>query len=451
MNRRSSNLSLFLGQFALSLMNVVFMYVLGSTTSKCSFQFFGVNEFYFNVAQVLFLVWNSINDPIFGYVQDVAGAAWMKNRSKIFMYVGPLMSASFLILWFPWREQSGSPPWVEGLHLIFALCVAVAWGALFVESTLDHGRRVNALKYSQLAILLSVNIIMITEKLSHSLDDFKTFQTICVVVSLLTCGCFLATGRLSRKKDREALLDERPEDGEAHGWRAMFRLTAELLRAKDFQRIILTNFIHTCRSVAHLNFASISTDLLIPQKLLPKGSWQISLFFAACTLIPQLLLISNEKLLLRQGAYRVMMFAFLFSGMSAGLYVLSWSPLVILFFMLVDSILVHSISPLFNVLLAEVIEDDFNRNARNKRMSSLIFSLNAFVMKPATSIAPIVIVFFLNRSGYELYQKDKMRTEALSRCMNRIIFAIPGILAGLQFLVFRRYSLRNNRQPAMPL
>ncbi|KAI6179717.1 hypothetical protein M3Y98_00640500 [Aphelenchoides besseyi] len=432
---RRSNLALFSGQFALSLMNVLFMFYY----VKVFLQVFQVNEKWFNIAQVLFMFWNAINDPIFGYIQDVGGAKWMRNRSKIFTYIGPLMSISFLILWFPWRKNTSSAPYVEGLHLIFGLfvydaffsCIGVAWGALYTESTLEHGRRVNALKYSQLAILLSVNIIMITEKVSHSLDDFKSFQYVCVVVAIVTLVCFLVSGRLgaSVQRGREPLLEERERASEdEHGWRVMLKLTKELLRAKDFQRIMCTNFIHTCRTVSHLNFASIATDLLIPQRLLPKGSWQISLFFAACTLAPQILVITNERLLVRQGAYRVMMFAFMFSIMSSGLYVLSWSPLVILFFMFVDSILVHSISPLFNILLAEFVEDDLNRNARSKRMSSLIFSLNALLIKPATSIAPIVIVFFLNRSGYEIYQKDKLRSETLSRCMARIIFLIPAFL-----------------------
>jgi len=36
-----------------------------------------------------------------------------------------------------------------------------------------------------------------------------------------------------------------------------------------------------------MNFASIATDILIPQSILPKGSLQLSAFFAACTVIPQ--------------------------------------------------------------------------------------------------------------------------------------------------------------------
>jgi len=90
------------------------------------------------------------------------------------------------------------------------------------------------------------------------------------------------------------------------------------------------------------------------------------------------------------------------------------------------SITVHSTSPLFNILLSEVIEEDKIRYSRKfvykfntkiifvfyKRnpISSLIFSLNALIVKPAISIAPVIIVFLLNRNGYALYQKEQIRS-----------------------------------------
>lgn len=171
--RHRTNLALFAGQFALSLMQVMFMFYY----VKVFLNVFHVNEKWFNIAQFLFMIWNAVNDPLFGYIQDLSGS-WMKDRSKVFTFCGPLMSISFLSLWFRWSRSDTSPAYVEGLHLIFALfiydaaysCVGVAWGALFTESTCEHSRRVKALKYSQLAILLSVNLIVITEKYSHSMD-----------------------------------------------------------------------------------------------------------------------------------------------------------------------------------------------------------------------------------------------------------------------------------------
>lgn len=144
----------------------------------------------------------------------------------------------------------------------------------------------------------------------------------------------------------------------------MIILTKELIGSKDFQRIVGTNFIHSCRSTAHLNFASIATDLVIPQSVLAKGSWQLSAFFAVSTLLPQILVILNEKLIVRHGAYRIIMLSFVCSIISSGMYILSWSPYVLIFFMIIDSITVHSMAPLFNIFLAEFTEDDAIRNSR---------------------------------------------------------------------------------------
>lgn len=116
MSRRRSDLALFTGQFGLSLMQVLFMFYY----VKVFLNVFKVNVFWFNIAQVFFLIWNAINDPLFGYIQDISGT-WMKDRTKVFAFFGPMMALSFLVLWFPWDRSGRGPPYVEGLHLIVAL------------------------------------------------------------------------------------------------------------------------------------------------------------------------------------------------------------------------------------------------------------------------------------------------------------------------------------------
>lgn len=98
---------------------------------------------------------------------------------------------------------------------------------------------------------------------------------------------------------------------------------------------------------------------------MPKGSWRLSAFFAVCTLLPQVLVISNERLLVRMGAYRTLVFSLQLSMIASPiLYVLSASPYSIILFMVLDSVLAHSTSPLFNILFSEFIEDDTVRNSR---------------------------------------------------------------------------------------
>ncbi|KAF7624673.1 hypothetical protein Mgra_00010056 [Meloidogyne graminicola] len=449
-NDYSYVLAIFLGNFGLGLLHTAFNFYYVKPSIL-------VNEYWFNLAQILFLIWNAINDPLFGYLQDVSGT-WMQNRSRIFTYFGPFFVISFLITWFPWHH-SNSPPYVEGLHLIVSLffydaffsCIGVAWSALYSDTTRDHRKRfISGIKYAQLASLCSVNVITITEKVSHSLENFEAFQFVCIVLSLISLVCLFMTGRMTNLNNTadlsEILISEKTEHTDNNtdytsndlNWFEIYALTKHLNLRKFYYRRIFNTL-----STAHMNFAAIATDILIPQTILPKGSLQLSAFFAACTLLPQILIIGNDKLLLRNGAYKVYFYGIIASVISASLYMFSSSAYVVILFMLIDSITVHATSPLFNILLSEVIEDDKTRNSRRNPMSSLIFSLNALITKPAISIAPVIIVYLLNRNGYVLYQKEQIRTEELRLCMERIIFATPLLLGSLEFWIFRHYSLRH--------
>ncbi|TKR93338.1 hypothetical protein L596_007813 [Steinernema carpocapsae] len=442
---RSANAALCTGQFALSLMQVVFMFYY----VKVFLNVFKLNQWWFNVAQALFMVWNAINDPIFGYIQD-ASKSWMNDKRKVFTYFGPLMALSFTFLWIPFDREGGGA--LEGVHLILGLflydaffsCVGVAWSALFAESR----DRVKAMKYSQFAILISINILPIAEKVSHSLDNYFAFQVLGAIVAIIGGFCLFLVGTYKDKKKPllpERLLEEQEQSTVDYSFKGLLTVTGEILCARDFQCLVAINFIHTCRSVAHLNFASIATEILVPQEILPKGSLQMSAFYAVCTLVPQLIVILSGDVVNRQGPFRMMMFSFVTSVLSAlGLYFLSTDPYVIMLFMFIDSVTVHSAGPLFNVLLSDFIDDDAKRNNRKTPLSSLIFSINALVVKPAQSIAPVVVVSILNMNDYEGYKLDYKSTESLYNCMKTIIYSTPFFLGAAQWILFRRYTLRHN-------
>lgn len=59
------NEALFCGQLALSGMHTFFMFYY----VKVFLHIFNVDELWFGVAQAFFLLWNAVNDPLFGYAQ----------------------------------------------------------------------------------------------------------------------------------------------------------------------------------------------------------------------------------------------------------------------------------------------------------------------------------------------------------------------------------------------
>uniref|UniRef100_A0AC35U0D1 Transmembrane protein 180-like n=1 Tax=Rhabditophanes sp. KR3021 TaxID=114890 RepID=A0AC35U0D1_9BILA len=449
----SRNGALFCGQFALSLMQTIFMFYY----VKVFLNIYHISEYWFNLAQILYMFWNAVNDPLFGYLQDF-GRPWMRNRNWMFLLFGPFLVLSFVSLWFPWGvDPNNSMP--QGLHLICSLflydafysCLSVAWGAMFAETSKDHKKRVQAMKYSQLAILLSVSSIGITEKLSKNLVSFHIFQYITVLIAILASIFLYFTGKSRNTSMTKYKLEGEdslcPEKEPEMGFKQMFTLTRQIFGSSNFRAIALTSFLHTCRSVAHLNFASIALDLLIPKTIFPNGSWKRSFFMTLSALGPQIIIIVSEKLIVRFGTSRSMIFSFKISILSSLLYFFRTSPTMILTFMLIDSVTVHSFAPLFNILLSEFIAEDANNHSRSKYLSSFVFSINSFIIKPAQSLAPILIVTYLNGSGYQDYLKKTIAPSSIhfteiSQSMANILFIIPLVVGTIQYLVFRKYQVQ---------
>lgn len=456
---RDPMVALAAGQFGLSLMQTLFMFYY----VKVYLNVFKISEAYFAIAQALFLVWNAINDPLFGYLQD-SSTSWLSNRRAVMRRLAPAMAISFIIMW-QWM------PYEQGIHLSVSLffydaffsAIGVAWSAMFAEVEGGVVGRASAMKHSQLAILLSVNVIPIAEKISGSLDNFFSFQVMTIVVAVLGVLCmfhcsdpyFSKTESLpttaSKRDDERNLLSNEEKSEIKDQSELSITSVKQLLVRRDFLAILFVNFIHNARSVMHLNFASITTELLIPSSILPKGSVSLAIFYAACTLAPQIIAILSEGIVVRMGAHSLAQVSFLATVIASSLlYLVGSSPYMVMLYMFVDSVAVHSTAPLFNILISEFIEDDHRRHERNKPLSSLVFGVNALFVKPAQSIAPLAVVHYLNSYGYEAYKSSHSSSGDLEEATRFMLFFPPLLLAAAQWIAFRSYSLaERNRRTTM--
>ncbi|KAK6107160.1 MFS/sugar transport family protein [Brugia pahangi] len=440
------------GQLAMSLMQTFFMFYY----VKIFLNIYKIDQFWFGMAQMLFAIWNAINDPLFGYAQDVS-TTWFHCRTKVISILGPCLSISFLLLWFPWNSMDGSSPsYIVGCHLVFGLlfydtfysCVNVAWSALFAETTCNKSERILALKFSQFAILLSVNIVPITEKLTNGLNDFRIFQCISIFIAVLAVFCFKITGSLhyQNKLLHEDLSSSVTlmQDESKEKFLNAFKITKQILTRRDFRAITITYFLHTCRSTAHLNFAAVATEIFIPQQVMVKGSWKMTLFYAACTLTPQLFVILSGKIIIRIGVASVIMKSFI-ASIIASVLLLTYGysrPYLIILFMFFDSISVHSIAPLYQVLLADYVDEDMVFFSRQKPISTIIYSLAALLVRPAQSIAPFIIVMILTHFGYKEYQTSNLPSVQLIDGMFYVVCLTTLIISAAQLLIFYPFTLK---------
>ncbi|KAI1883902.1 hypothetical protein AGOR_G00220870 [Albula goreensis] len=420
-----------------------------------------ISEPAFHQAQVIYMVWNAVNDPLFGYLQDNSRVACCAHRRLSILYGAPFYALAFLLPWFPWHAYVAGD-WLSGLHLVVALCafdgmltfVLLAQCALFAEISGQHQSRLRLVFYSQVASLAGSSSVLFCGLLSHNMDDFATFQGVTVAVATLACCCMAYTGLHSESRFDAKATEPAPDP--AHGpappmlsLSAVLSLTLQILAQRDFQLFVLMNFFQVFMVAFCNNFTLIFADHLIPPDVLP--SYARSLMYGAGFICPQLLVLSSQTLLKQVGYYRLILQGFYLEvGAAALMLVLGPQHHYILaLYLTTVMVLVQASFSLFNLPLADIIDSDLHTHKRRSPLSSMVFGTNALFTKPAQSLAPMLVVSILNQFGYEKLKEasaaaDPSSLQALHSAMFSLVCLVPLCVAAVQILAWRPFSIQDS-------
>ncbi|XP_040919173.1 transmembrane protein 180 [Toxotes jaculatrix] len=422
-----------------------------------------ISEGAFHQSQVVYMVWNAVNDPLFGYLQDNSRVPCCSQRHLSILYGAPLYSLAFLLAWFPWRSYAPGD-WMSGLHLTVALCafdgmltfVLLAQCALFAEISSHHQSRLRLVKYSQVASLIGSSSVLFCGMLSRNMEDFTAFQAFTVLIAILSCGCMLYTGfhsesRFDSKESESDSLEcvDQTSHQSAFSFSMLRTLTWQILTNKDFQLFVLMNFFQVFMLAFFNNFTMIFAEHLIPPDVLP--SLAQSIMYGAGFICPQLLVLSCQSLLHGLGYYRVILFTFYMeAGMAAIMLVLGSQHYYILaFFLTINMVIIQAAFSLFGLPLADIIDTDLHKYKRSSPLSSMVFGTNALFTKPAQSLAPMIVLSVLNQFGYEQLKEagkdsNPSALESLHRVMFYLVCLVPMCVAVVQVLAWRLFSIRNS-------
>jgi len=429
-----------------------------------------VSDYWFNIAQVIFMIWNAVNDPLFGYIQDNSNSRIFRVRRLSIQYGAPLFVISFITFWIPWATDGS---WVVGLHLIMSLClydtlftfVLLAQCALFAEMSIKHEDRLRLVYYGQIASLLGSWSVAACEFFSSSLSDFTSFQFATVVFALISWFGFHCTGKYAVtevaqlrniKLSPAAEINQHNAVAREKGaFHSIMKQTLEILQQKNFLAFVFMNFLQIFNLFFHANFASIFLDVILPSSF---PSFHRTLFNGSLFILPQVLVLCLGPWLQKRGAYWVVMNSFyvkLLSSTSLGV-VLNFNlvselnlAFIIMVFIMVDYALCSAVFGTFNLLVSDIIDDDMLNFKRSSPLSSSIFGTNALITKPAISLAPMLIVYLLNPYGFQSFKSNpkyfltnQVLLNPLKSAVMTLIWTWPFFVALLQILVFRPYSLR---------
>ncbi|XP_053551022.1 transmembrane protein 180 isoform X2 [Bombina bombina] len=418
-----------------------------------------ISEGAFHKAQIVFMIWNAINDPLFGYIQDNSKIPFCSKRRLSILYGAPFYTLAFLLPWFPWRNYAEGD-WLSGVHLVVALCVfdgmltfvLLAQCALFTEISTKHDTRLQLIKYNQMASLLGSTSILFCGLVSNNMEHFPRFQVFTVILAVLSTACMCYTGVFSRTQyEQEEKQPDYCKSEPPLSLSSVIRLTIQILKEKNFLIFISMNFFQVFHATFCSNFMMIFADNLIPTDALP--SIVRSFMYGAGFICPQLIVLISHSLLGQIGYYKMILYCFYIEAISAVfmLFIGAQHYYILAVFLTGNMVLVSATFSVFNLPLADIVDADLARYKRKSPLSSMVFGTNALFTKPAQSLAPMLVVTILNQYGYENLAKDSnVHDPSMLLGLHQVMFyltcIVPLCIAAVQIIIWTPYSIRDSHE-----
>ncbi|XP_061456257.1 transmembrane protein 180-like isoform X3 [Rhineura floridana] len=419
-----------------------------------------ISEAAFHQAQVVFMIWNAINDPLFGYIQDNSKVPCCSRRQFSILYGAPLYALAFLLPWFPWKQYEEGD-WLSGLHLVIALCafdglltfVLLAQCALFAEISTRHESRLQLIKYNQVATLAGSTSILFCGLISDNMENFTYFQIFAVLVGAIATACMCYTGMYSttQYEHKETLMEEFDAESAKRSlsWSSVISLTKQIMTQRNFLLFVTMNFFQVFHLAFCNNFMMIFADNLIPKDVL--SSSIRSIMYGAGFICPQCLVLISHAFLKKCGYYKVVLFSFYLEGIAAAIMLVVGPEhyYLLAIYLTANMVVVQASFSLFNLPLADIVDADLKKHKRRSPLSSMVFGTNALFTKPAQSLAPMFVVTILNQFGYanlngKVSQLDPSLFLGLHDVMFYMICLVPLCIAVIQILTWTPFSIQNS-------
>ena len=232
------------------------------------------------------MLWNALNDPLFGYLQDNPPYPWLRSRRHCILFGAPVFALTFVLPWFPWGDYTGGSSWLAGLQLMICLClydasytfVLLAQCALFTEMSTEHSDRILLLRYSQVGSLLGSSSVFFGEYISSNLENYGYFQIFTVFVAIFAWGAMTYCGQnvkslrdISYKSHESTATVNDVKICSSHTW---WQFILQIFCSPSFISFVIMNFLQIYHLTYLSNFISIICDQLIPKQYISLATRQ---------------------------------------------------------------------------------------------------------------------------------------------------------------------------------
>ncbi|KAK2866471.1 hypothetical protein Q7C36_002527 [Tachysurus vachellii] len=467
-----------LALFVSILHNVFLLYYVDTFVSV-----YKIDKLSFWVGETVFLIWNSLNDPLFGWLSDRSFLSTPQSGSQIsspevvlkrlqsLSRNGPLFALSFLSFWVAWAHP--------GLQFLICLClydgfltlVDLNHNALLADLAVFADERTRLNFHSSLfSALGSLSVF-----LSYSFwdkDDFMSFRIFCVALAALSVLGFAVVSQILRHRFQNEVQSRKNAEGdflkELSVGQAPLAPTEkpitlgeylkQLSHHRNFMWFVSMNLVQVFHCHFNSNFFPLFLEHLLSDRISAStGSFLLGISYIAPHVNNLYFLTLSQKL----GVYQVVRGLFLLKlGLSLAMLLAGADQVYLLcLFIASNRVFTEGTCKLLNLVITDLVDEDFVLNRRQQAASALMFGMVALVTKPGQTFAPLIGTWLLCvYTGYDIFDRGPLKdsvpavdvsgTESSlplrQGCFYLLVF-VPITCALLQLLAWSRFTLHGHR------
>ncbi|MBY8979980.1 MAG: MFS transporter [Candidatus Lokiarchaeota archaeon] len=385
------------------------------------------------IAWLIFSIWNAINDPLFGFIEERTKSEKYGRRIPYIRFGAPLYGIAFIFCWIPLVDVSSQ------LALFFNLTIVLfIFDTLFTmlglinftlpaEMAITAKERANLLVYgsaiSSISYVLAFIIPLLLLTGNESPNAALEFLVAMIVVGIIS-AIILFVSSFYLKENKYTQMEETLPV--IMGIKETFKNTPFLIYEVSNFSFTFAQTILTTAIFYYVNYVLLLTGFLATLPLLLVFV-MIFAFFAVF-----------NKLVAKFGVKKTYVLALFWSGISFLLtFFVGWT----IYFAIIGFILIgigFSGFMLTNqVVIADIV--DYDETMTGKRRETTYSGINALLTKPAISIANWLFLLIINDFGFDAQQS----TQNISAQMGIMIgFAlIPAIFLIFSAIVMLFYPL----------
>ena len=378
---------------------------------------------------VIYAIWNAINDPVFGIISD--RSKLKKGRRIPYMrYTAPFLALFFILVWF---APAGSSPiaifwWMLIITLLYDTAYTIiflVFSALLPEVTENEIERNYLQVFGSFFSLLGMILGFVIPEIFRHQTEFLPLQMAMIGVGILGMACIMFT---------TYKFEERPEFTKVDEPLGFIDSIKYTFKNKSFLTLVSANFMSIFIQALLLGSLFYLADYVT------QGSTLILIVFLFVPLILGIWV--TPKLSKRFGVVRADQILLTIAGI--GLIMLTLMPTIGIYLCLaLAGFGLTGPLVLTTVMWGEVADEDELRTG--VRREGVFFGMNAFVTKPAQSLALVIPVAllawanFIPRTGT---QPNLNQPPEVFLAIRLFIGLIPGIALLLEVLILQFYPLR---------